>query len=53
MEGNQMFIFFGPKRHKGGGKSERPAAPQTAAPQKDGGQAEPAAPAAADEKAPA
>ena len=27
MEGNQMFIFFGPKRHKGG-KSDRPAAPK-------------------------
>jgi translation initiation factor IF-3 len=27
MEGNQMFIFFGPKRHKGGAKQERPAAP--------------------------
>jgi translation initiation factor IF-3 len=26
MEGNQMFIFFGPKRHKGGAKSERPPA---------------------------
>jgi len=27
MEGNQMFIIFGPKKHKGGGKS---AAPQAA-----------------------
>jgi len=27
MEGNQMFIFFGPKRHKGG-KSDRPPAPK-------------------------
>ena len=26
MEGNQMFIFFGPKRHKGGAKQERSAA---------------------------
>ena len=25
MEGNQMFIIFGPKRHKGAAKSERPA----------------------------
>ena len=24
MEGNQMFIIFGPKRHKGGGKQEAP-----------------------------
>lgn len=24
MEGNQMFIIFGPKRHKSGGKSEHP-----------------------------
>ena len=49
MEGNQMFIFFGPKRHKGGAKAERPAAPQ-----KDGGgEAGQPAPAAADEKSPA
>ncbi len=27
MEGNQMFIFFGPKRHKGGAKQDRSAAP--------------------------
>ena len=54
MEGNQMFIFFGPKRHKGGAKAERSAAPQTAAPQKDGGgEAGQPAPAAADEKSPA
>jgi translation initiation factor IF-3 len=26
MEGNQMFTIFGPKRHKGGGKSDRPPA---------------------------
>jgi translation initiation factor IF-3 len=26
MEGNQMFIFFGPKRHKGGAKPDRPSA---------------------------
>ena len=26
MEGNQMFIIFGPKRHKGAAKPERPAA---------------------------
>lgn len=26
MEGNQMFIIFGPKRHKGAPKTERPAA---------------------------
>ena len=25
MEGNQMFTIFGPRRHKGGGKSDRPA----------------------------
>jgi translation initiation factor IF-3 len=34
MEGNQMFIIFGPKRHKGGAKPERPAAPQAPAPAK-------------------
>jgi translation initiation factor IF-3 len=46
MEGNQMFIFFGPKRHKGGPKQERPAAPQN-----DGsGQSGQSAPAAADDK---
>ena len=28
MEGNQMFTIFAPKRHKGGGKSEAPAAPR-------------------------
>ena len=41
MEGNQMFIIFGPKRHKGAAKPERPAgapaqrpvAPQVAEPQ--------------------
>src|SRR5262249_9323107 len=27
MEGNQMFTIFAPKRHKGGGKSERAAMP--------------------------
>ena len=48
MEGNQMFIFFGPKRHKGGPKADR-----TAAPQKDsGGQAGQPAPVSADEKPP-
>jgi hypothetical protein len=26
MEGNQMFIIFGPKRHKGAAKPEKPAA---------------------------
>jgi len=25
MEGNQMFIILGPKRHKGGGKETPPA----------------------------
>lgn len=64
MEGNQMFIFFGPKRHKGG-KSDRPAAPK---PEAASQAAQPApvatpaavptaspapAPAAADEKPPA
>ena len=29
MEGNQMFIIFGPKRHKGGAKPDRPPAPQS------------------------
>jgi translation initiation factor IF-3 len=60
MEGNQMFIFFGPKRHKGGGKSERPAAPkndgggQSAAPRPDsGGQSAPPAPAASPGPSPA
>ena len=47
MEGNQMFIFFGPKRHKGGAKPDRPAAAQ-----KDGGQAGQLAPASTDEKSP-
>jgi len=32
MEGNQMFIIFGPKRHKGAAKPERPAAAPAAAP---------------------
>jgi translation initiation factor IF-3 len=27
MEGNQMFIIFGPKRHKGGGGGAKPEAP--------------------------
>lgn len=27
MEGNQMFIIFGPKRHKSGARAERPPAP--------------------------
>ena len=49
MEGNQMFTIFGPKRHKGGAKSERPAAPKN----DGGGQSGPPAPAAADEKPPA
>jgi len=30
MEGNQMFTIFGPKRHKGGAKPDRPAQPQGA-----------------------
>jgi translation initiation factor IF-3 len=30
MEGNQMFIIFGPKRHKGAAKPDRPAAPPAA-----------------------
>ena len=47
MEGNQMFIFFGPKRHKGGAKSERPAAPKPV-----GGQAAQPAPVAAPAAAP-
>ena len=53
MEGNQMFIFFGPKRHKGSAKSERPTAPKN----EGGGQSAPPAPAASpapsDEKPPA
>ncbi len=42
MEGNQMFIIFGPKRHKGVAKSERPAAaegrqlPEGSAPKPEG-----------------
>jgi translation initiation factor IF-3 len=32
MEGNQMFIIFGPKRHKGGAKPAAPAAPAPSAP---------------------
>jgi len=31
MEGNQMFIIFGPKRHKSGGK-ETPAPPASPVP---------------------
>jgi translation initiation factor IF-3 len=27
MEGNQMFTIFGPRRHKGGGKPDRPSSP--------------------------
>jgi translation initiation factor IF-3 len=53
MEGNQMFIFFGPKRHKGGAKPERPVAPKPAPPQNDGGgQAGQPASTPLDEKAP-
>jgi translation initiation factor IF-3 len=34
MEGNQMFIILGPKRHKGTGKGDHPPQPQAqAAPQ--------------------
>jgi translation initiation factor IF-3 len=40
MEGNQMFIILGPKRHKSAAKSEHPPAPAPAAP------VAPAAPAA-------
>ena len=29
MEGNQMFIIFGPKRHKSGGSGPKPEAPPT------------------------
>jgi translation initiation factor IF-3 len=32
MEGNQMFIIFGPKRHKGGSKAEHPQAPPPSQP---------------------
>ena len=32
MEGNQMFIIFGPKRHKGSVKPDRPAMPATPRP---------------------
>ena len=31
MEGNQMFIIFGPKRHKGATKPEHPAPQPTGA----------------------
>ena len=31
MEGNQLFIIMGPRRHKGTTKAEHPAAPQAAA----------------------
>jgi len=48
MEGNQMFIFFGPKRHKGGAKPERPAAPKNDSGGRSGPPASPA-----DEKPPA
>jgi translation initiation factor IF-3 len=44
MEGNQMFTIFGPKRHKGGGKPDRPAAPK---PMIGGGGSTPASPAPA------
>jgi hypothetical protein len=30
MEGNQLFIIMGPRRHKGTTKAEHPAAPQAA-----------------------
>src|SRR5712672_2454330 len=54
MEGNQMFTIFGPKRHKGGAKPDRPPAgqggqnrPAPAAPAAPSAPAAPAAPAAA------
>lgn len=53
MEGNQMFIFFGPKRHKGGAKSERPAAPKPDGGGQSGPPAPVASPAPSDEKPPA
>ena len=44
MEGNQMFIFFGPKRHKGGAKQDKRATMSGAG---DKGQGSPPAPASA------
>jgi hypothetical protein len=32
MEGNQMFIIFGPKRHKGVTKPEKPGPPEASRP---------------------
>jgi translation initiation factor IF-3 len=44
MEGNQMFIIFGPKRHKGAAKPDRPTPAPTASPVAERPAAEPAAP---------
>jgi translation initiation factor IF-3 len=46
MEGNQMFTIFGPKRHKGGPKPERPPAAQGQGSQKRPAPGTPLAPAA-------
>jgi translation initiation factor IF-3 len=47
MEGNQMFTIFGPRRHKGGGKPDRPAsATNQGAPAPRPAPVAPAAPAA-------
>ena len=53
MEGNQMFIFFGPKRHKGSAKSERPTAPKNEGGDQSAPPAPAASPAPSDEKPPA
>jgi translation initiation factor IF-3 len=51
MEGNQMFIFFGPKRHKGA-KQDRPAAAQNRSESKPESPPTPAAPQAREESGP-
>jgi translation initiation factor IF-3 len=52
MEGNQMFTIFGPKRHKGGAKPDRPAAPATQNQNAGGGEAQTSGPASPNERTP-
>jgi translation initiation factor IF-3 len=53
MEGNQMFTIFGPKRHKGGAKPDRPAAPPRQGTGGGGSAPVPPAPASQGENPPA
>ena len=53
MEGNQMFTIFGPKRHKGSAKPDRPAAPPKSVTGGSGAAPEPTAPASSGETPPA